>query len=712
MRKNLLENLNNLIYIQKDTLAFHLWNYDEKGLNSTLNALVLYSGVSYAAVYNTENLEISKVASGNKNVAPRKFTDIKQDLIFKTPYEEKKLGYVSVSYHYRDIYERLKGQLYRDIILLLILVTIIVISAVTANRLIIGIPLQRFLDAVHRAKSKSFLEPVEWPTQDEMGQAIAAYNSLLAKLKSNEEQLILNEEKLKGVYKSLKISYERFTTVMNSIEAIIYVADMDNHELLFINEYTRSIFGNIEGETCWQTLQQGQSGPCSFCTNKHLLIDGQPAGIHIWEFQNTVTNQWYQIRNRAIRWRDNRLVRMEIAIDITKLKQTENELRQAKKIAETSQNIAEVANHAKSEFLANMSHELRTPLNAIIGFSQVLEEQISSNLNEKQVKFFNFIKNSGDHLLEMVNDILDLSKIEAGKIEINLRPFDLGAMLERSPSIIKEIAYKKNIKVETNITTNFGRLNGDETRIKQILFNLLSNAMKFTEPGNRIGIDAYIEEDNFVITVWDNGIGIPEDSLDKIFEPFEQGVGGNITSEKGTGLGLAISKRLIELHQGTITVKSKLGEGSQFTFILPGVIKSGEQIAKESVIQPTPITLDTVKDVKILVTEDEELNRELIKAVLENYQLDYAKSGEEAVSMASNKEYDLILMDIHLPKMDGAEAMKQIRRNSDKQIPIIALTAYAMKGDEEKYLDEGFDDYASKPIDIKSLAKKIQNKLQ
>jgi len=431
-------------------------------------------------------------------------------------------------------------------------------------------------------------------------------------------------------------------------------------------------------------------------TNKHVISSNR----NVTKEGEIIYCEWYS--SVLVDDQKNMVSVMSQVLDITDRKQMEEKLILAKLEAES-------ANHAKSEFLANMSHELRTPLNSIIGFSQVLERQISKTLNEKQVDYFNNIKNSGNHLLEMVNDILDLSKIEAGKIEIIQILFDLGSMLERSTSIIKEMAFKKSVQIETSIQADFGWLNGDETRIKQVIFNLLSNAMKFTESGNRIGIDADIEKDNFIITVWDEGIGILEENLDKIFDPFEQGIAGKASLEKGTGLGLAISKRLIELHQGTISVISKVGEGSRFTIILPGRIEGGEQVRREDVSQPSQITSDLAKDAKILVTEDNKTNRELIKAALDDYQLDFAETGEDAVTMVLKKEYDLILMDIQLPEIDGTEAMKQIRRNSTIHIPIIALTAFAMKGDEDKYLDAGFDDYISKPINIEILLKKIQD---
>jgi signal transduction histidine kinase len=374
---------------------------------------------------------------------------------------------------------------------------------------------------------------------------------------------------------------------------------------------------------------------------------------------------------------------------------------------------AEAANHAKSSFLANMSHELRTPLNGIIGFTQIIEKQLSKKLSEKQLKYFNTIKHNGLHLLEMVNDILDLSKIEADKMEIDLKPFDLEKMLKRAPSVIQAITYKKNIQVDVNIQPGLGWINGDEIRIKQVIYNLLSNATKFTEEGKKIGIDATINNDNFIITVWDEGKGIAEDDLKKIFNPFEQVKGSNVSIERGTGLGLAITKKLLEMHNGTITVTSQLGVGSRFIISLFGRILVDEQVTENTYVQEEEIQVKLTKQAKILVTEDNHVNSELIDAALDsyNYQLDFAISGEESVIKASEKEYDLILMDIQLPGISGLEAMKKIRQKSKKYIPIVALTAFAMKGDEKKYLEAGFDDYLSKPMNLDSLIEKIEHNL-
>jgi PAS domain S-box-containing protein len=381
-----------------------------------------------------------------------------------------------------------------------------------------------------------------------------------------------------GIVQDITDSLEKDTEIRKLSQAFhqsdstIIFTDLDGNM-----EYVNPSFTRITGYTREEAigknpriLSAGQQQPEFFKKMWEEILNG-----NTWkgEFINKKKNGevYYEYAIISLIKNSEGMITNYFAIqnDISDRKQMENDLRTAIKQAEEASNI-------KSEFLANMSHELRTPLNGILGFVQVLEGQIYGNLNKEQLDYFNIIKESGNHLLEMVNDILDLAKIEAGKSMIKMKPFDFGRMLERSPDIIHTIAFKKQIQIEVKSQSGLGVLNGDETKLKQVIFNLLSNAVKFTEPGKKIGIDAKIEDDNFIVTVWDEGIGISEIDLNKIFDPFEQIKGAKTAKGKGTGLGLAISKRLIELHKGTLTVTSKVGEGSHFIITLPAG-KSGEK---------------------------------------------------------------------------------------------------------------------------------------
>jgi CheY-like chemotaxis protein/anti-sigma regulatory factor (Ser/Thr protein kinase) len=337
----------------------------------------------------------------------------------------------------------------------------------------------------------------------------------------------------------------------------------------------------------------------------------------------------------------------------------------------------------------------------------------SGPLSEKQVKLISNILVCGKHLLEMVNDILDLAKIEAGKIEINKKPFRVEQLLTRSISSIKALALEKSIKIKYNADSELGWINADEVRIKQVMYNLLSNAIKFTGTGKSIGIDTTALGDEIVITVWDEGIGIPEEYLEKIFEPFEQVVSDGVEKQSGTGLGLSITRKLVEMHDGSINGKSIPGRGSFFVVTLPGRIDFSEITEENKGDAGLQSHYYHGGKSRILVVEDNRLNIDVLKNMLENspWDVDYVLTGEKALEQVYEKVYDIILMDIQLPGMDGIEVMKRIKRDKKIESKIIALTAYAMKGDWEKFINEGFDDYISKPVDISSLFVKIRNHL-
>lgn len=367
---------------------------------------------------------------------------------------------------------------------------------------------------------------------------------------------------------------------------------------------------------------------------------------------------------------------------------------------------AEKANRAKSGFLANMSHELRTPLNAIIGFSELLKERDSKCDSGEWKENLEHIHQSGLHLLEMVNDILDLSKIEAGKFVLEKKPFNLYSMLNHVADSIRSLAFRKNISIVLDIEPSIGYIEADEVRIRQVFLNLLSNAIKFTDTNRRVGIKAFsIDDDKVSISVWDEGIGIDKKEKEHIFVPFEQAANTDPGTSKGTGLGLTIAKRLVDLHGGSIQVLSDPGRGSEFSVILCGRLYPESDAVESIVSEKKSIEQPEMTGVKALIVDDVKVNRILIEAILKKTGCETvsASSGEEAIAAAEQADFDIIFMDIQMPGIDGIEASRRIKSLYQKPVPVIALTAYAMKGDRENIINRGMDDYISKPVEMKKV---------
>ncbi len=375
--------------------------------------------------------------------------------------------------------------------------------------------------------------------------------------------------------------------------------------------------------------------------------------------------------------------------------------------AEEAKGIAENALQSKQQFLSNMSHEIRTPMNAILGFTKVL---LKTDLAPKQKEYLDAIKISGDGLLVLINDILDLAKTDAGKMTFEEKPFKIEFSISTMHQVFDLKIKEKNLELVKEYDNKIPVvLLGDAVRLHQILLNLLSNAIKFTAKGKITVAVRLLHEDKEKVTIdfaiTDTGTGIPEDKLESIFENFQQATISTSSTFGGTGLGLAICKQLVEKQGGSILVKSKVDEGSTFSFTL-SFLKTNEESKKES----GEVELDKeIKDIKILVVEDIKLNQLLMKITLDDFKFKYdiADNGKIAIEKLQTETYDIILMDLQMPIMNGFEATEYIRNTMKSKIPIIALTADVTTVDVEKCKAVGMNDYVSKPLDQQILHTKI-----
>jgi len=555
-----------------------------------------------------------------------------------------------------------------------------------------------------------------------------------------------NTERKKTEY-ALRKSKNIFERIMDNMNALVYVADIETHDLLFMNQKMKKYFGDFENKKCYQVLQEGQSSPCEFCNNNLIVKDGIPTGLHTWEFQNTKSNKWYYISDLAMEWIDGRIVRFEMATDITKLKETDLALKNKnneylnvnEKLQDTIKEYEKLnleykninrsilktnieleqakakaieSDRLKSAFLANMSHEIRTPMNAIIGFSDLLT---TNGLEDtKKQKYLKLVRSSGVHLLRIIDDIIDISKIESNQLKIKNTVCNINKLLsdiQDSQSMLRILQGKNDIPLKIKLPENSQDLfiECDRTRFRQIIYNLVSNAYKYTKKGFvEIGYQFDVRKDFANFYVKDTGIGIPEEMFQVIFERFRQVEGEHL--QQGTGLGLSITKGLVRILGGEIWLKSSITDGTTFYFSVP--ISKHHLISENSDLEPQAKTKLDLSKFLIYVAEDDSSSYLLIEELLmeSKARLRRAKNGKELLNMIQIQKPDLILMDINMPVMNGYTAVTEIRKQYPK-LAIIAQTAYAMEEEQHKCIKYGCNDYIAKPINASLLLRKIEKQL-
>ena len=519
----------------------------------------------------------------------------------------------------------------------------------------------------------------------------------------------------KGTEEALRIERDRLQAVTQNIGVGLAVISKD-HRTLWANEILKQIFGKVEGKVCYSIYNQ-RTDPCPGCGLRDIVEAGRDRVVHEREAKDCNGNTiWLEIVSTPIKDKEGNITGvLEVVVPITKRKKAEQEMQAyAQELVVMNKQLkvetkrAKESDRLKSEFLANMSHEIRTPLTAISGASRLLNE---SSLSSEQRKLCDIIAQSGRNLLELINDILDLAIIETGEAKLEEEEFSLRETLKKLIPGFKLEAKEKGIELDLIYSDSLPlRIISDEGKLIQILSNLITNALKFTEKGKvEVRLES-LADSKISIFIKDTGIGISKAKLPYIFNKFYQ-VNGTLRRQyQGTGLGLTIVKGLVDVLGGEIEVESTSKKGSTFSFSFPyrPVVEEVEETAPDKAQDKALLKVKQKErgDINILIAEDDDFNYYVIDRFLKDYTTSRAKDGKDVLEKIEKKRFDLILMDIQMPEMDGFTATRKIREKN-KDLPIIALTAKAMKGDEERCLEAGCTDYISKPITPDELRAKI-----
>ncbi|MFN7924341.1 MAG: PAS domain S-box protein [Bryobacteraceae bacterium] len=512
--------------------------------------------------------------------------------------------------------------------------------------------------------------------------------------------------RLHNAEKSLQRTAEDFKTLFDAGPVPAFIECVEEDRILAVNEAALHAYGYTREEFAVLSLFDIRAPEERPTLEAYLAEYGEWPRSGIWRHRRKSGGIFeVQVTARQVEYLGNK-ARLCLARDVTAQRRTERALEEARQKAEQ-------ANRAKSEFLATMSHEIRTPMNGILGMTRVL---LDSPLTGEQRACLETVLSSASNLMQLLNDILDASKIEAGKIELENVEFDLRECLEQAIGLLSQSAREKGIA----LTLSFGagtpnRIHGDPTRLRQIVLNFVSNAVKFTEQGYVIlAVSAEPTSNNrhlYEISVHDTGIGIAESQIPHLFAPFSQADTSTTRRFGGSGLGLSIARQLASLMGGHVRASSREGEGSTFTALIPLRVSEESAGPSHSVFPPVSAT-PVLSGLRVLVVEDNPVNQKVACRLLEKQgcQVDLARNGMEAVEMAAGVRYQLVLMDCQMPGMDGFEATRRIREreSAGEHLPIVAMTAYAMKGDRERCLEAGMDDYITKPVQPEALYRIVE----
>jgi len=561
-------------------------------------------------------------------------------------------------------------------------------------------PLRELKQAMQKVDLKGSELPLDCQSSDELGDIAGSFNDMVRTMRITNRELLrrMALEKAKSeIAPNAHILVDGAGIIISVNPAADRIFKYDPEELL--GENIERIISPPKQTDGGRSLNASFDNGIAENLGKQteavaVRKDGQNFPIDLYVGEATV---------------DDETILVAIVEDITHRKQAEadhKDLEYQKKVeAELKATIqeAEKANVAKSLFLSSMSHELRTPLNSILGYGQLLSANKNDPLTSSQGEMTDQILNAGNHLLKLINEVLDLSKIEAGDSHLEMMDVEVAPVINELLAYIEPLSQKQGIEVRNLIPDEEEYVRADRTRFKQVLMNLLTNAIKYNRPHGEVCLSWELTAGQIRFKVEDTGKGIPAEKLNLIFEPFDR-LGAETSTIEGTGIGLTITKRLVGLMQGEIHVKSQVGKGSTFQVDLPRVL-SPEKRAKEKPKSARLAELgDGEKSYAILYIEDNPANLKLIETVLKSHQnirFLSAKNANTGIEIAKSKQPDLVLMDINLPDIDGYEARDRLSLDAKTaSIPVVALSANAMPEDLEKAKKAGFNDYIIKPINI------------
>lgn len=725
-QKRLEEQINQIADFQSSTLSVPVWNFDEQSIQLVMSTLINNDPFVGATLYDDYGHTLYEI--GTPDVEPSSpDLQITRSIIFNGPERNETVGKLVLIFDDASVQNQAIERLVFDSFILLLLAALLIGGTFIASQRLIVKPLDRLLQGIRRAKVSDDYQAVEWQSSDEIGQVISAFNDMLhhqvdtdAALRTARNAAVEAEERLKDAIENISEAFVLFDNQKKLILSNTRFRDFYNYDEADLppgTEYNRLLELDVERGVTPAIDHYGRS-----------YYDLRSA--YNWDTSGSIEVALNDGRHLLIRERPTHAGgRVGIQTDITEIKRAERELRRARdelehRVQERTQELqaattdAEKANKAKSEFLSRMSHELRTPLNGILGFAQLLLMDQRQPLNDKQAEYVQHVLKAGNLLLELINEVLDLAKIESGRISLSIESIDPDAIINECVDMIEAYASEQNITIErTGAEPPSHYLVGDFTRLKQVVSNLLSNAIKYNVERGTVTLDSAEGPHGFWrYTVTDTGFGISEDDMKRLFQPFNR-LSAEGTEIEGTGIGLTITKHLVEIMGGEIGVDSQIGEGSTFWVDIP---LSEEPIIRDLPPTPalalndTPQKLDGTKS--ILYVEDNPANmrlmRELISQVPRTRFLE-AGSAEEGLELIRHEKPDLVLMDINLPGMSGFKAFEVIKSDDAiNHIPVIALTANAMPREVDKGKELGFQAYLTKPIDIAATLAEITRALE